>query len=116
MKDVNGLLFECIDEILAGLLGLKARSSVYLTILTKFSVTREDLPDHLNGLVSVLAEDFGPGPAKNVSRAIAKRFYSELGLDFGEDQDLNLLSYVQDAKRIHSQTVAKTRAEGARLV
>jgi hypothetical protein len=99
-KDFNGTLFKSIDETMAGVLGLKARDILYLNLLTKRSITREELPTNPRSLVSVLEESFGPNPAKNVLKAIAKRFSSEMGMEFIEKPDFSFLDYVQEVRSI----------------
>jgi hypothetical protein len=96
--DFNGALFKSIHETMAGVLGLKARDNLYLTLLMKFSIPREELPGHMRSLISVMEENFGPSPTRTVSNAIAKRFYSELSLEFVEKPSFTLLDYVEEAR------------------
>jgi hypothetical protein len=98
MKELNSVLFRCIDETLAGVLGLLGRDALYLDLLTSFSVTREELPRNLESLVAILQKNFGSSATKVISRAIAKRLYSEVQLQFEEKPDFGLLDYVGEAK------------------
>jgi len=100
MKDLNDTLFRCIDETLAGVMGLVVRDALYLDLLTKFSITREELPQHLESLLAILERNFGSGPTKAISKAIAKRLYSELQMNFADKSDFGLRDYVDEAKTI----------------
>jgi len=92
------LVFKSTDDTLAGVLGFNVRDSIYLALLTKFSVTREELPKHLDKFEMLLENISGPRAAKVLYRAIAKRLYSELKLTFVADPKLGLREYVEQAK------------------
>lgn len=100
MKDFNEILCICINETLGGILGLVARDAIYLNLLSKFSVTREELPTHLDNLLAILEENFGQAATRTISRAIARRLYSEVQVDFIDRPEFNLDSYVREVKSI----------------
>jgi hypothetical protein len=100
MKDFDQTLFRCIDETMAGVMGFIARDALYLDLLTRFSVSRENLPLHIENLVGVLEKNLGPVPTRVISRTIAKRLYTELGIEFAEKSEFGLLEYVDEAKTI----------------
>lgn len=102
------MVFRCIDETLAGVLGFVVRDSLYLRLLTNLSVTRDDLPKHLDGLQTILDDSFGVGPAKVLSRAIARRLYSELQLTFVDNPKFGLPEYVAEAKGKLLETTSRT--------
>jgi len=91
-------LLRCIDETLSGVLGLLVRDAIYLQLLTKFSVTKEQLPNHLDNFVALVGNAFGPKATKTISRAIAKRLCFELHIDFVDGEDFNLEKYVDQLK------------------
>lgn len=95
---IDDLVSKCVDETLAGVLGSLVRDSLYLTFLTRLSVTREELPKHLDSLDAMLVENFGSRAAKVLSKAIARRLYSELNLTFEENPQFWLPEYVEEAK------------------
>jgi hypothetical protein len=68
--------------------------------LTKFSITREELPRHLESLLAILERNFGSGPTKAISKVIAKRLYSELQMNFADKSGFGLRDYVDEAKTI----------------
>jgi len=91
-------VFKNIDEALAGVLGINVRDAIYLALLTNFSVTREELPKHLDKFEQLLEDNIGQRAAKVIFRAIAKRLYSELNLTFSEEPTYSLTDYVMEAK------------------
>jgi hypothetical protein len=99
-KDLNDILFKCIDETISGVVGLIVRDALYLDLLTSFSVTREELPRHLESLLTVLERNFGSGPTNAISIAIAKRLYSELHMNFTDRPSFGLIDYVNEVKTI----------------
>jgi hypothetical protein len=100
MKNFDGLVFRCIDETLAGVMGLVARDAIYLDVLTNFSVTREDLPRHLDSLMAIIESRIGRGPARALSIAIVRKLYSELQMDFVDKPESSLPEYVCEAHTI----------------
>jgi hypothetical protein len=98
------LLFKSIDESLAAALGLSVRNAVYLRFLTEYSLTRDDTPRHLAAFQTMLEDSFGRRAAKVLTKAIAKRLFSELQLPFIENPVFGLPEYVQEAKSKLLQT------------
>lgn len=111
MKDVNDILFRCIDDTLAGVMGLVVRDALYLDLLTKYSVTREELPRRLESLLAILERNVGTGPAKAISKAIARRFYLELQMNFADKPNFGLRDYVDEAKTILLKSQTSTDLE-----
>jgi len=94
-------------------LGLNVRDAVYLRLLTKYSLTRDEIPKHLVTFQTMLEDSFGPRAAKVLSRAIARRLYLELHLAFVEHPAFGLPEYVEDANSMllgKTQTTEKTNA------
>ena len=108
MRNFDGLVFKCIDETLAGVMGFVARDSIYLDLLTSFSVSREDLPHHLDSLMAIFESRLGSGPARVLSRAIARRLYSELQMEFPSKPEADLPTYVNEAKDVMLIKFART--------
>jgi len=96
-SNLDKVLFKCVDETLGGMVGLVAKDTIYLRILTKFFVTRDDLPSHIEYLLAVIEEGFGEKPAALIGKAIAKRLFNELHLKIPEKENLNLKDYVNEA-------------------
>jgi hypothetical protein len=86
------------------MMGLVARNTIYLRVLTKCLVSREDLPAHIDDLVMVMEEGFGEKPTALITKAIAKRLFSELHLNIPSQESLSLQDYVMEA---FTQSVTK---------
>ena len=96
-RKLDVILFKCVDETLGGMMGLVAKDTIYLRVLTRFLVSRDDLPAHIDDLIAVMEEGFGEKPTALITKAIAKRFFSELHLDIPIRDNLKLQDYVNEA-------------------
>ena len=95
---IDDLVFKSIDEALAGILGVNVRDSVYLALLTSLSLTRDEIPYHLDKFEQFLENTVGRRAAYVIFRAIAKRLYSELKLTFDANPTFRLTDYVLEAR------------------
>jgi hypothetical protein len=96
--NVDGVLFKCVDETLGSILGLVAKNAVYLRLLSRFAVTRDELPAHIEDFVTVLEEGFGQKPTELISKAIGKRLCTELNIIPIEEKS-SLKEYLNEIKR-----------------
>jgi len=97
-RNINVVFFKCVDETLGSILGLEARNAVYLRLLSRFAVTREELPEHVENFVAVLEEGFGQKSTELISMAIGKRLCTELHvIPFKEKSSLE--EYLNEIKR-----------------
>jgi hypothetical protein len=98
VKAFNDLLLESIDESVAVLLSRQVVDALYLHLETTHSISRNDVPYKLDTLIATLQRTLGSG-AQTVGRAIARRFYLKLQLEFTNNPNHTLLEYVDEAKR-----------------
>jgi len=96
--DFDAALLESIDESIEALLGQEVALALHLNLKNKRSICREEIPDNIPTLCAVLEKYFGPG-ARTIGRAIARRLYSKLGLEFSIKDNYQLTNYVEDARR-----------------
>jgi hypothetical protein len=96
-RRLDTVLFRCVDETLSGMMGLVVRDTIYLRILTKFLVTRDELPRHVDQLITVMEEGLGEKPTAVISKQIAKRLFSELRLKIPPGDSLDLKDYIKEA-------------------
>jgi len=96
-EEFNVLLVECIHETLVTLLSLQVAEALYTRLETSYSVSKDEIPYRLDTLLSTLENTFGAS-AKIVEKAIAKKFYLRLGLDFTNNPQSTLVDYVEQAK------------------
>lgn len=98
-RDFNGTLKKAINETIQSLLGPGVLEALYRVLAEKHSVTTEELPCRMEKLWEVLEQGLGHVSSRTVGRSIAKRFYSELGLQFVPNPEWTLLDYLEEAKR-----------------
>jgi hypothetical protein len=96
-EDFNTLLVECIHETIVTLLSLQVAEALYKRLETNYSISKDEIPYRLEALLSTLKNTFGAS-AKILEKAIAKKFYSRLGLDFSNAPQRTLIDYVEQAK------------------
>ncbi len=98
-KEFNRLLLSSIDEALLTL-GESARQSTYFHIEQTFEVSREEIPEKLEGFQVALEKIFGIG-ARYIEILIMKYLYAKVGCSFemkNSDQ-LEFVRYVKAAKQ-----------------
>jgi hypothetical protein len=91
-------LLGSIDDGLADILGEQFKETLYKHIEQKFHIARSSLPNRLDLLASALSGVLGDNGGVVMGRAIAKRFYSRLGLRFVQKPNHSLENYVTDAR------------------
>jgi len=98
VTDFDETVLNSINETLSAVLGVMYRDAIYMDLLTRFSLPKEKLPQNLPILSKVLEENFGQTTTHAITRAIAKRLYSELHLEMDDRENFGLDEYVQQAK------------------
>lgn len=76
-KNIDQLLLETVDEILADLLGRSVRENFYDLMERDYYVSRDEIPRRLNDFLLVLERNFGKG-GKTIERSIARRLCTKL--------------------------------------
>jgi hypothetical protein len=97
-EDLGGLLLDSLDEALVDLMGARFRQPFYHYFEERYGITRDVIPYRLDEFVVSLAELFGVLAMKTFGRAIAKRLYLKLGLEFSNQEEYTLLDYVKEAR------------------
>jgi hypothetical protein len=95
--DFDSALLESIDETIRGILGEKVLDALYGNLESKSAIKREAIPNHIPTLSLVFEKHFGSA-APTIVRAIARKFYSKLGIQFTGKEGYSLVDYVIDAK------------------
>ena len=96
--DFNERLVESIDETITALLSKSVLDSIYLHLERYLSISKDELPYRLDTFFSILEKTFGRSE-RTIGKAIARRFYSKLRLEFDETANHNLRDYVEEARR-----------------
>jgi hypothetical protein len=99
------LSFEKFNRVLLGaiegglsLLGDSPKEAIFYHLETSFHLKKEDIPLNLSEFQQALEKVFGPG-APCLEKLIIKCLYERLGLRFEENQLVDLVVCVDDAKR-----------------
>ena len=95
--EFNDALVKSIDETITELLSRAVVDALYIHLQTIYSVSRDELPHRLDILSTALEKIFGPS-SQTITKAIAKKFYLKLGLEFTANPNRTLLEYVEEAK------------------
>jgi hypothetical protein len=97
MMDFDSVLIESIDGTISSILGRGILESAYRFIAKDCGITKERIPDRLDEFDDALVKMFGVG-GTTIGRAIARRLYAQLGLEFIPHHGKRLVDYVEDAK------------------
>jgi hypothetical protein len=98
VQNFDELLLQSIDEAFSDLLGPSLNGALFHYLESKFFISRESIPSRLQDFVLAVSEIFGVLGALVFARAVAKRFYTKLGLEFTKEPRYTLLDYVDKAK------------------
>ena len=93
------VLLEAFDESLAGALGSTVLNALYATLLKDYDIARDQLPYRLDTVFMVIREIFGLQGAATLGRAVMRRLYRKLNLEFDEDAHYPLDVHIYVAKR-----------------
>ena len=96
--DLGTTLLESIDETVIILLSRGVLDALYAHLQSKYHVSRNEVPHNLEPLLVTLEKIFGIASSQTISKAIAKRFYSKLGVEFKGNPGGTLIDFVEDAK------------------
>jgi hypothetical protein len=97
-QDFNAILIESIHETIAELLSPKVAETLFEHLEKFYSIKKDEVPSRLDMLLLTLNTTFGSRSAQVVEKAIARRFYSRLGLEFSDDLQRTLVGYVENAE------------------
>jgi len=90
-------LVESIDETITDLLGRVVVDALYAHLQTFHSISRDEVPYRLDTLFAILERILGAS-SQTITKAIARKFYLKLGLEFTGNPGRTLLEYVDEAK------------------
>jgi len=92
------ILIESIHETIAQLLSPKVAEMIFEHLEKFHSVKKDEVPSRLDMLLLALKTNFGSSSSQVIGKAIARRFYSQLGLEFSDNPKRTLIGYVENAK------------------
>lgn len=94
---LSTLLSDSIEEALGSLLGERVKQAIY-GCLEREGLRKHQIPEHLQRFDTFLEDSFGRG-GRVIERQIAKRLYTQLGLELIEVPHYALTDYVVMASR-----------------
>ena len=97
-REFNDALVESIDETITELLSRTVVDALYVHLQTFHSISRDEVPYRLDTLFTSLERTFGVRSSQTITKAIARKFYLKLGLDFTDKPTRSLLERVDEAK------------------
>ena len=106
-KEFNGALVESIDDTITELLSRTVVDALYAHLQTTYSISRDEVPYRLDTLFTTLEKIFGAS-SKTITKAIARKFFLKLTLEFTDNPTHTLLEYVDEAKmKLHVVSQSK---------
>ena len=91
------IVLAAIEEDLSSL-GNSPREAIFYHLEASFQLKKEDIPLNLTEFKQALEKIFGPG-TPYIEKLITRRLCEKLELNFEDDENVNLLIYVDDAKK-----------------
>ena len=88
---------ESIDETITDLVGRVVVDALYAHLQKTHSISRNEIPYRLETLFTTLEKIFGES-SQTITKAIGRKFYYKLGLEFTGNSSRTLLEYVNEAK------------------
>ncbi len=111
-KSLDDLLVVCIDEALIDLLGSRVREAIYDYLERNHSLSRSEIPKHLNIFLGLLTETFGTG-SKIIGNAIIKRLYEKLEWKFESNPEFEFMDYLDAVRARIAQALLDHAKNGA---
>jgi len=102
--EFDSLLLKSIDKALEDLLGANVKQALSAVLRKHYCLTAKQIPVQLHIFAHALDELFGPSN-DTVGKAIARRLYSELELEFLEKSGSTLVDYVEEARAAAAATL-----------
>ena len=93
-------LGEAIDEALTTLFSAEVAEALYLNLEKFHSIPKDEIPHKVEALSMILEKTFGQPSSKTIGKAIARKLFVKLELDFPKHNNpgWTLLDYVEEAR------------------
>ena len=98
-KEFNREAKRAIDGAIFGIVGQDVLRALYKHLKEHYDITPDEIPYRLDTVFETLEHTFGVRGARTLSRAIAKRLYFSLNLQFVETENYRLQDYFKQAKK-----------------
>jgi hypothetical protein len=97
-RGFDDVLIKSIDETISALLSREVLDAFYVHLQRTYSFSKAEVPRRLEVICSTLEETLGLPSSKTICKAIARKFYAELGLTLFGNPGGTLIEYVDQAK------------------
>jgi hypothetical protein len=104
--EFNRALTKSVEETITLLLGKSVAGALSYHLYAYLGLAEGDIPSHLKELFATLNNSFGVS-GNVVGRAIVRRLYAKLRLDFVERPNVTLVQHVENAKMSFMKTEIK---------
>jgi hypothetical protein len=101
---LNDLLLQCTDEALTDLLGKRTREAIYDYLERNCSLSRNEIPTHLNKFIELLEETFGKG-SRTIAKSIIRRMYEKLEWKFVDIPGYEFVDYLETIRARIARTL-----------
>ncbi len=98
-EEFNSEVKRAIDGTIFGIVGQDVLRSLYKHLEKNYDITPDEVPYRLETVFETLERTFGVKGARTLSRAIARRLYYRLNLQFVETENYRLQDYMEQAKK-----------------
>jgi len=98
-KEFNRGVKYAFDSAIFGIVGQDVLRSLYQHLKEHYDITPDEIPYRTETVFDTLEHTFGVTGARTLSRAIAKRLYYRLNLQFVETENYRLQDYLEQAKK-----------------
>jgi hypothetical protein len=98
-EEFNSEVKRAIDGAIFGIVGQDVLRSLYTHLKEQYDITPNEIPNRLDSVFETLEQTFGGKGARTLSRAIARRLYIRLNLQFVETENYRLQDYMEQAKK-----------------
>jgi len=85
---------------MSALLGKRFPKTLHEYLMREYDLPPDNLPCQLDKFVEILDTVFGVPASSTIGWAIARNFYSKIGLRFVENENFRLQDYLEQAKKI----------------
>jgi hypothetical protein len=103
-KSLEDLLLQCIDEVLADLLGRQTREAIYDSLERNHYLARNDIPKDMEKFLGLLEETFGKG-SKTIGKSITRRLYEKLDWKFTDVPGFQFADYMETIRARYARTL-----------
>ena len=97
--DFNATVLLSINDTISSLLGDSVLTALHTHLQENYGMVQEEIPYQIDTLFGILENVLGVPSAKTIGWAIARDFYSRVGIPFTAKENCTLKDYLEIAKK-----------------